>query len=257
MTETNKRCAQLVPYFLKELSIEDTRAFTDHVSSCPACHSELQAMLQAWQSLPGEMEMIDVPEADREQMWQRIAAQIEDPPVPGELEKARRKENGKSAGAALTARKKWVFPAAAAVLCIAIGAAAGWGLNSGGIPSSWHKDATSEEPSFVVEQYVLKAFDSTMTGASGKGWVRQQGQSRQLVLEVNGLQASSGDQAYQLWVIKDGNRFNGGTFRVDEKGSSVMIYDLNVTQGTFEAIGITLEPDGKGMQPRGKKVLGT
>lgn len=257
MTETNKRCSQLLPYFLKELSTDETDAFANHMSLCPSCQSELQTLQQAWQALPGEMDEMDVPDAKREQMWEMIVQQIQEPALKTEVEKTRKENIWKPIGTPSLASKRWLFPAAAAVLCIAVGAAVGWGLKPGDSPVLRYEVGSTDAPSYVVEQYELKAFDSAMPGASGRGWVRQQGESRQLVLEVNGLQANTGEQAYQLWVIKEGKRFNGGTFRVDVKGSSIMTCDLNVTHGTFEAIGITLEPDGKGTQPRGKKVLGT
>ncbi|MEB3100594.1 anti-sigma factor [Ferviditalea candida] len=66
-----------------------------------------------------------------------------------------------------------------------------------------------------------------------------------------------GDEAYQVWLIKDGIRHNAGTLRADHQGNGVLTYRLNGDDKAFDAIGITLEPDSHGTRPRGKKVLGT
>lgn len=76
-----------------------------------------------------------------------------------------------------------------------------------------------------------------------------------VLLSVNGLPPLSGEQAYQAWLIRDGKRTNAGTFLVDRMGRGGLVYRTE-QPFEFQALGITLEPDALGDQPRGTKVLG-
>lgn len=70
-----------------------------------------------------------------------------------------------------------------------------------------------------------------------------------------GLGPLAGDQVYHLWLLKDGQRTSGGTFRVNSDGLGGVA--THIPAGVqFDAVGITLEPDARGMTPRGQKVLG-
>jgi hypothetical protein len=44
---------------------------------------------------------------------------------------------------------------------------------------------------------------------------------------------------------------------VDDQGNGVLTYNISAKYIGFDAVGVTLEPDANGDQPRGKKVLGT
>jgi hypothetical protein len=263
MTELNNICEQLFPFFLNELSPEASEAFTHHLSSCPSCKEELEGLKQVWQTLPCEMDVVEVPEALQAQMFENILLntrqQEEKPHLAAEAMPKIDRMLEEVKAPVRPIRRRWSF-AAAAVLYLAIGAALGWGLKDYGsskTPDSSLAAGTITEPSQVVGQYALKAFDAGMPEASGKCFVKQKGESKQLVLQVNGLKKNTGDWAYQVWLIKEGVRYNGGTFRVnDDKGDGVLTYDLGALS-TFEAVGITLEPDSQGTKPRGKKVLGT
>jgi hypothetical protein len=269
MSEKTNNCDQVFPFFLQELSPEASKAFAEHTQSCPECAEELQGLQQVWQTLPYEMEEIEVPEQLKSRMLDNIMQNINDyeqrdkeqpsvlPVMPIQqpsLESGMLLQSGKKT-------KRWSF-AAAAVLYVAIGAALGWGLKDYGDSSSAEPPPSLApsliaQPAQVVKQFTLKAFDPGMPEASGKCFIKQQGDTKQLVLQVNGLNKNSGDWAYQVWLVKEGVRYNGGTFRVNDKGDGVLTYDLPAAESSFETLGITLEPDSQGTKPRGKKVLGT
>ncbi|NHN28563.1 anti-sigma factor [Paenibacillus agricola] len=286
MSENINNCDPMFSFFLNELTPEQSKAFVEHLSTCPMCATELKGLQQVWQTLPHEMEEIDLPDSLKSQMLDNImkgiyeTSQIEvihTPPIVVANSASHLPDSVNiqfdpsspvnSLGAQaipplaqlIKPAKRWSF-VAAAVLYIAIGAAIGWGINDYSNSQLASPPAALEltaQPAQVVSQYTLKAFDPAMPGASGKCFVKQQGDSKQLVLQVNGLNMNSGDWAYQVWLIKEGVRYNGGTFRVNEKGDGILTYDLSPAISSFEALGITLEPDAAGSKPRGKKVLGT
>ncbi|MEK3915180.1 anti-sigma factor [Paenibacillus sp. FSL H7-0331] len=273
MSEKINDCDLVFPFFLKELSPEASHAFVEHLAACPHCAEELKNLRQVWQTLPYEMEEIDIPDLAKGHMFDNIMQNVleherqigigmDQPdehlvlvspaPQTAAEEQPQLTQTGKKA-------RRWSY-VAAAVLFIAIGASIGWGLKDYGdnrFAGSPNTTLPEVQPAQVVKQYTLKAFDPSMPEAAGKCFIKQQGDAKQLVLQVNGLNKNTGDWAYQLWFVKEGVRYNGGTFRVNEKGDGVLTYDLTPAESTFETLGITLEPDAQGTKPRGKKVLGT
>ena len=61
---------------------------------------------------------------------------------------------------------------------------------------------------------------------------------------------------YQLWLIADGKRTSGGVFSVNSSGYGVLDVSASRPLEEFEAVGITIEPNGGSSGPTGKKVLG-
>lgn len=79
-----------------------------------------------------------------------------------------------------------------------------------------------------------------------------------VVLYVWGLDPLPPDQAYQAWLIDaDGERFDGGIFTVDEGEQFVqVIVRAPEMIKSFDALGVTVEPEGGSGGPTGLKVLG-
>jgi hypothetical protein len=67
---------------------------------------------------------------------------------------------------------------------------------------------------------------------------------------------TKGDEVYQVWLLKNGNRQNAGTLKPDENGNGLITYRLPKGH-SFDDIGITLEPNPYNTQPQGYKVMGT
>ncbi len=116
--------------------------------------------------------------------------------------------------------------------------------------------APSVSSSQVVSLMPLKPAAVEFESTKGMACILQQGDRRKLVVYLYGLPANKGNEAYQVWMIKDGQRSNAGTFRVKVDGFGVLSLDMR-PQEQFDAIGVTLEPDDAGTAPRGSKVVGT
>jgi hypothetical protein len=111
-------------------------------------------------------------------------------------------------------------------------------------------------PPEVIQVYTLKTASPAIDSSKGQAMLYKQGDKKQLVFQLQGLSKTKGTEAYQVWLIDDGNRKSAGTFHVDEQGNGFLTYQMQ-EEISFDAIGISLEPDANGTQPRGKKVLGT
>jgi anti-sigma-K factor RskA len=77
------------------------------------------------------------------------------------------------------------------------------------------------------------------------------------VLAVEDIPVLDTKHQYQLWLVRDGKRSNGGVFSVSQNGYGTLRIMADQPLANFQSFGITVEPWGGSPQPTGKKVLGT
>jgi anti-sigma-K factor RskA len=75
-------------------------------------------------------------------------------------------------------------------------------------------------------------------------------------LVVNNAPALEAGYQYQIWLVKDGQRSNGGVFSVDADGYATLQIDATRPLDEYQSFGITREPSGGSPGPTGPKVLG-
>jgi anti-sigma-K factor RskA len=74
------------------------------------------------------------------------------------------------------------------------------------------------------------------------------------VLVISGLPPLEPGRTYQVWLI--GNApVSAGLLTVDENGQSVLIVTSEETIGSFNSLGISIEPEGGSQQPTGEIVV--
>ena len=76
------------------------------------------------------------------------------------------------------------------------------------------------------------------------------------VLVVDRLPQLDSTEQYQLWLIQDGERTNGGVFSVNDEGYGSLLVSSDQHLSSFSAFGVTVEPAGGSPGPTGVKVLG-
>jgi len=89
--------------------------------------------------------------------------------------------------------------------------------------------------------------------ASGQLIADPTGQSA--VLVVSGLSTLPAGQVYQFWLIDEGVPLGAGTFSVDEQGEAVLEVTASAPIGSFDAMGVSIEPEGGSEQPTGAIVM--
>lgn len=274
MSQANDVCETLFSFFLGELPETAKKAFEAHLPGCSACREQLIQLQQTWDTLPFSSEELEPPEQLKSEVLgailreypadDAVAAPTPDPEhsfapmqvpanVPESAAPAHANAQAYSAGKRGN-RSIWRYAAAVAIVLLV--GVAGWTE----VSKRLEKPSGRSElhiPSQLLEQYSLKSFDPTIPAAAGRAWIMKKGNSMELVLQTSGLPRLQGNQVYQVWLVKNGERNNCGTFRVDPEGNGVLTYVIDEQDRAFDTIGITLEPDSEGKQPRGKKILGT
>jgi len=75
------------------------------------------------------------------------------------------------------------------------------------------------------------------------------------VLVASDLPVPDGDYQYQLWLIKNGKPKDGGVFSVTENGYAVVEVASPVSLLNFQSFGVTLEPAGGSLSPKGQTFM--
>jgi anti-sigma-K factor RskA len=101
------------------------------------------------------------------------------------------------------------------------------------------------------------ALTGTEVAPAARGTILISDDGRYGTLVVEGLPPLDAEQQYQLWLIDDGARDNGGVFSVNDDGYSSMTLAAPQPLDAYAAFGITIEPAGGSPGPTGAKVLGS
>jgi anti-sigma-K factor RskA len=78
----------------------------------------------------------------------------------------------------------------------------------------------------------------------------------QAVLQVSGLPVAPSGKAYQLWLIRDGQRDSGGLFAADPRGQGTLVVQAPQPLQRYQAVGVTLEPAGGSAAPTSPRLFG-
>lgn len=244
-----KKCEQLVPYLTGELTKEDCKDFEYHLSQCQSCSTDLKELQEAWSALSFEAEEVDVPPGLKSEVMEAVFAK----------EKTTSQE-----GSFITFYSKWkhsvkqhFVPLASIMIAILIIAIAGLMYQNMQLKQAVSEtEKVADSPASIIRTVNLQSVIPS-SNAQGYATILKNENGRMLVVHLNQLPMTKGEQAYQVWLLNDGKRKNAGTFRPTSNGNGVITFPLPDRNYTFGNIGITLEPDAHGTKPRGKKVVGT
>jgi hypothetical protein len=93
-------------------------------------------------------------------------------------------------------------------------------------------------------------------GKPWRGVLLLRSTTSEAVLIVLDLPPLRPDRAYQLWLLRDGGRDNGGVFQVDERGFGIMRIQAPMPFASYQRVGITEEPSGGSSGPTTSRVIG-
>ncbi|MCG3088948.1 anti-sigma factor domain-containing protein [Sporosarcina cyprini] len=236
-------CDYLIPYIANELKESENVAFEEHMKNCAECQKEYKELAKAWNALPFEYKEIDVPESLKGEVLGFVFEHDKGSSEEAFMAKIRK---------LFVLFKSQFTPVSTSILAILLLAIVGLGIAN--VQERGHQ--AQNNPIEIVATIPIKSANQSHSGPTGIAYIVQQGSEKKLILQVHELSGVEGSQVYQVWLLKNGLRENGGIFKPDENGSGVLTYQLAEGQ-TFDQIGITVEPDSNSTQPRGEKVAGS
>ncbi len=104
----------------------------------------------------------------------------------------------------------------------------------------------------VGEHYQMIAAQADSPANADVAWVHD---SNIAILTADQFPDLEPGRAYQLWLIRDGQRTSGGLFTVDSDGSATYIFSPPEPLESFQSMGITPEPAGGSSGPTAPPVV--
>lgn len=225
----------LIPaYALDCLDEVETNAVAAHLAGCASCRQELQRYQQLADLLPLALVQTDPPPSVKNKLMEN--ATRTQPPISTQQRPHWLQRLTTSLQQHTPA---WGLAGLSIVILLAISNLYLW--------QQVNQANHSELP-----VYALVSTGHT-PGAAGTIVVSRDGQHGALV--VDGLNPLNADQEYQLWLIRDSQRTDGGVFSTDQSGYAVLYVDSPEPLASYDGFGVTIEPVGGSPSPTGAKVL--
>lgn len=99
----------------------------------------------------------------------------------------------------------------------------------------------------------LKSMNEEKT--QGQAYVSNSQTNNKLMVEANDIEATTGNEVYQVWVIKDDKPYPAGTFAT-KNNKGMVVFDLNDRDvDKNDTIAITLEPSPNNAEPKGQMIM--
>ena len=102
-----------------------------------------------------------------------------------------------------------------------------------------HEEALALITNENTESYTLSSAEENVTANAAVRWMPD---SNVAILTAEDFPELQPDMAYQLWLIRDGQRTSGGLFTVDSRGSGMLLIIAPEPMDEFDSMGITPEP---------------
>lgn len=227
---------QLAAYALNILEAEEAAQVAAHLATCAHCQAELHAYQEVTGLLTLATPTVALPVNLKNQLMQEITPTMP-PPSPKAQPQPRPKLNWRTW---FQKRPLWQPALVLAVIILLIS----------NVQLRQQLDNVRTPANFGT----VTLSSETSTDATGLIIISGDGEYGTLV--VQNLPQLPETQAYQLWLIKDGQRASGGLFNVSEDGYLARIIYSPEPLAHYQNFGITIEPAQGSPGPTGDKVLG-
>ena len=251
------QCEELLPdYLLRALEPETLSAVTEHLSTCERCRAQLTASEAVLDQLGHAVLQQEPPAELRSRL---LAAALEGPVLtPAAPEPGRRRQP------ALRPRWAFLLTAANVVLCLSVG---WWTWQVQREAALVHQRWQEVQRQLALQRQAFTLITapearpvplrSDKADSRARGLLLLKPDDPHAVLIVQDLPPLPQDRAYQVWLgWGDRQRDNGGVFRVDEQGFSLVYITAPRPFTAYQRVGITEEPAGGSPGPTSPRVIG-
>jgi anti-sigma-K factor RskA len=102
---------------------------------------------------------------------------------------------------------------------------------------------------------ITVSFQGTKIEPGVHGQLIADPQEQSAVLIISGLPKLEANKTYQVWLGSGGTLVSAGLLSIDENGQGVVIVTSKESIGSFNQLGISVEPEGGSPQPTGDIVV--
>jgi anti-sigma-K factor RskA len=110
-------------------------------------------------------------------------------------------------------------------------------------------------PQATPSDVITVSLKGTEVQPQAQGQLIADPDSQSAVLVIAGLPPLEPGRTYQVWLINGGTPVSAGLLTVDENGQAVFILTSQEAIGSFNSLGISIEPQGGSPEPTGEIVV--
>jgi anti-sigma-K factor RskA len=227
MSDNHEILGLLPAHALGSLSPEEAARVEEHLPGCPECRQQLAAWREVTAALAFGVEQLTPPEG----LETRLMARLE--------------ERRPSRKAPLIFRFQRPVLAAVASVLIAV-------LAAGNVALCVRQ---SQPHSSVTSSLITVFLTGTQDAHDAYGTVVIDRDDNHGIMAVRGLQPLDPSHAYQLWLVRSGERRSGGVFSVNADGYGSLQITVPSDFRGFTSFGISIEPATGSPAPTGPRVM--
>lgn len=110
-------------------------------------------------------------------------------------------------------------------------------------------------PQLTASQLMTVSISGTDIQPQAKGQLIADPDSQSAVLVITDLPPPQAGRSYQVWLIEGETPQSAGLLSVDETGRGLLVLTTETEIGSFDALGISIEPEEGSPQPTGEIVV--
>ena len=248
---------ELLPFYALDALTDDERETVEaYLANHPEARAQVAEMIRAASALPDSISPVEPAPRTKEALMKRVAAD----------QRARSSAMGQPARQLSRLESLFrTFSLAAAVIAIL------WVLVLNIQVVRLRNEISSLNNALVAQSNTLNqviqklpqenpsgtitvSLKGTKTQPQAQGQLIADPTSQSAVLVVTGLPPLEPDKTYQVWLIAEAP-ISAGLLTVDVNGQGVLIITSTESIGSFQSLGISVEPEGGSPQPTGDIVV--
>jgi anti-sigma-K factor RskA len=259
----NEKIEELFTFYaLGAVTDAERKQVEDYVASDPEARLRLEEMMRTASALPYTSEPQEPPPALKQTLMDRVHADAQKrfAPPPSQESGWSRFINS------FLPRVGQLFPQAVAVLSLFIALAVGtWAISMRNELVRLQAQTASLQQEIAAQRVVLAHLTSPNSQAflisgtdhqpQAHGRLLADSQTGSAVLVVSGLNQLEAGKTYEFWLIQGDNPIAAGLFEVNEDGRAVLQVSQAVMPESYDAIGVSIEPEAGSVQPTGDIVM--
>jgi len=258
----NEKIEELFTFYaLGAVTDDERKQVEDYVASDPEARLRLEEMIRTASALPYTSEPQEPPPALKRTLMDRVNADAQKrfaPPPASQESGWSRFMNSFRVGQ--------LFPQVVAVLSLFIALAVGaWGISMRNELVRLQEQTALLQKEIAAQRVVLAQLASPNSQAflisgtdhqpQAHGRLLADSQTGSAVLVVSGLNQLEAGKTYEFWLIQGDNPVAAGLFEVNQEGRAVLQVSQAVMPESYDAIGVSIEPEAGSVQPTGDIVM--
>lgn len=258
--DLRERVEELLPFYaLDALSDEERELVERYLAEHPEARQEVEEMGRAAAALPFGVMPVEPPPPIKEALMGRVTSDAAARTASSQPLARQTSRRGLSFDNLFRALS--LGAAAVAILWAVILNAQVARLQSEIAALNEQMAAQSESLKQIIENLpetnpvITVSLEGTEVQPQAQGQLIANPDSQSAVLAIAGLSQLEPGKTYQVWLIDGGGPVSAGLLTVDDKGQGVLVVTSPDEIGSFQSLGISVEPEGGSTEPTGDIVV--